>query len=120
MLINVLQGEVWEVQFDPSRGSEQRGLRPALVISNSNFNGIAFNLVVVVAITSTIRGWDNEVRIDPPEGGLENPSVVLTHQIRTVTHDRLISRRGQVTGETLDAVMEKINLLLARPRRRMN
>jgi mRNA interferase MazF len=53
------RGEVWLVDFSPSRGSEQRGLRPALVIQNDVGNEYAAT-TIVAAITSTVAsdaGW---------------------------------------------------------------
>lgn len=101
----VLQGEVWDMDFDPVQGREQGGFRPALVVSNDAFNPLGFQLVVVVAITTRIRGWEFEVLIEPPEGGLRAPSVVLAHQFRTVSQSRLLRRRGQVRASTLDDVL---------------
>ena len=47
-----LRGEVWLVDLDPTRGREQAGKRPALVISTNEFNGSPADLVVIVPITS--------------------------------------------------------------------
>ncbi len=48
------RGEVWMANFSPGRGSEQRGIRPALVIQNNVGNQYAAT-TIVAAITSTIK-----------------------------------------------------------------
>ncbi len=115
--IAVLQGEVWNMHFDPIIGHEQGGFRPALVLSHGAFNTSDVGLVIVAAITSRPRGLASEVPIMALEGGLDRDSVVLPHQIRTVSHDRLQRRRGQVKPETLDDVLMISHRLISRPGR---
>lgn len=115
--VTALQGEIWNVDFDPIIGHEQGGYRPALILSQGAFNTSAVELVVVAAITSRRRGLGSEVPIKAPEGGLDQDSVVLAHQLRTVSHERLDRRRGQVRPETLDAVLTISQRLISRPGR---
>lgn len=116
--ITVLQGEIWNTNFDPIIGHEQGGFRPALVISQSAFNTSGVEQVIVAPITSRIRGLGSEVPLTALEGGLDRDSVVLAHQIRTVSHDRLQRRRGQVTPEALNAVLAISQRLISRPKSR--
>ncbi len=48
------RGEVWTVNFSPGRGSEQRGIRPALIIQNDVGNKYAA-ATIVAAITSKLK-----------------------------------------------------------------
>jgi mRNA interferase MazF len=109
MAVTVLQGEVWDVNLNPVVGHEQGGFRPALVISGTWFNTIGLDLVIVAAITSKAKDYDFEVPVSPPEGGLTAESVVLAHQVRTDSHDRLARRRGQVRTTTLQAVLATLD-----------
>ena len=109
------QGDIWEMNFDPVEGHKQGGSRPALILSRGVFNRLPSELVIVVSVTTRVRGWEFEVPIKAPEGGLNRDSVVLAHQIRTVSHDRLIARRGQVKSATLDAVLAISQRLISRP-----
>lgn len=47
------QGSIVLVDFDPSLGNEQKGKRPALVISNGYFNELTNGLIIALPITST-------------------------------------------------------------------
>jgi mRNA interferase MazF len=49
------RGEVWDLNLDPTKGREQAGNRPALILSVNLFNHGAAELVVVVPITRTER-----------------------------------------------------------------
>jgi mRNA-degrading endonuclease toxin of MazEF toxin-antitoxin module len=71
----------------------------------------------MAAIARRRRGLGSEVPIEAPEGGLDQDSVVLAYQLRTVSHERLDRRRGQVTPETLDAVLAISQRRISRPGR---
>ncbi len=94
-------GEVWDVLFDPQVGREQRGLRPALVISNDEFNALRNDLHIVVPITGTDRGLPFHVRIDAPAAGLTKPSFIMCDQEKSQSIDRFVRRRGQVSSDVL-------------------
>jgi mRNA interferase MazF len=105
-----LQGEIWNINFTPVAGPEQVGRRPALVISNNAFNAAANEPCVVIPLTT--RGGraaqvvlPSDIVIEPPEGGVTSRSIVLTNQIRTVSHQRLEARRGVISHSTLRTVL---------------
>jgi len=94
-------GEVWDVVFDPQVGRKQRGLRPALVISNDEFNAMRNDLHIVVPITGTDRGLPFHVRIEAPAAGLTKTSFIMCDQEKSQSIDRFVRKRGQVSGEIL-------------------
>ncbi len=108
-------GEVWDVDFDPKSGNEQGGIRPALVVSVSGFNSIPHRLRIVVPITSTDKGLSNQVKVNPPEGGLNRPSVLMCEQVKSQSLIRFQRKRGAVTTETLVTVQRLVGLFIDRP-----
>jgi mRNA interferase MazF len=50
-----LRGEIWEVDLDPRKGREQRGVRPCLIVSTDGLNRSRFGTVIVCPITTTER-----------------------------------------------------------------
>jgi mRNA interferase MazF len=57
------QGDIVYISFSPTLGHEQSGRRPALVISNSEFNG-AGKLIFCCPITSKKKGYFFEVEVN--------------------------------------------------------
>lgn len=57
------QGDIIMLDFSPQTGHEQKGQRPAFVVSNEVFNGLT-NLAIVCPVTSTDRGFPLHVRLD--------------------------------------------------------
>jgi len=97
----IRRGEIWWVEFDPVRGSEQGGTRPALVLQNDVGNS-ASTVTIVAAITSRFRrAYPFQVAISPDESGLDRPSLVLLNQWRTVDKVRLLRRAGQLAPERM-------------------
>ena len=106
------RGEIWLVNWNPARGSEQAGRRPALVIQNDTGNEKA-STTIVAAISSSVRIYPMNVQINPPEGGLDHPSIIKTSQILTISKDRLEKRLGRLSKDRLDDVDRAIKLSLA-------
>lgn len=96
----------------PTRGHEQSGKRPLLILSVDAFNAGPAGLVVVLPLTSTLRNIPAHVRVNPPEGGLRRPSAILCDAIRSVTKSCLIDRWGTVTSATLAKAEDSVRVLL--------
>jgi mRNA interferase MazF len=107
-------GEVWDVNFSPQVGREQAGIRPALVISTDRFNEVRNDLFIVAPITGTDRGLAYHVRVEPPEGGLSKPSVIMCEQEKSQSAQRFLRRRGAVSDDTLRLVQQIVGTLIDR------
>lgn len=105
------RGEIWLVNWNPSRGSEQAGIRPALVIQNDIGNEKS-PTTIVAAISGTVKIYPMNVKINPAESGLEKPSIVKTGQILTISKERLMKKIGKVGRDTMQAVDTAIKLSL--------
>ncbi len=108
------RGEVWTVNFSPSRGSEQRGVRPALVIQNDVGNQYA-GTTIVAAITTTIKIYPVTVPLKKGEGGLPQPSMVNFAQVLTIDKSRLLRRMGSLSSDRMDMVNSAIRVSLDLP-----
>lgn len=106
------RGEVWLVDLAPTRGHEQSGKRPALVISADLFNQSGAELIIVIPITSKSKGIRSHIAIDPPEGGVKTRSFIKCEDIRSISRQRLLSRRGAVSGGTMGAVEDVVRIVV--------
>lgn len=107
------RGEVWMTDLTPARGHEQDGTRPAMILSVDPFNSSKAGLVAVLPITSKKKySLPAHIPINPPEGGLTLPSVILCDQMRTVSKDRLIRLMGTVQTSTLQAAEPIVRTIL--------
>ena len=99
--MTVRRGEIYWVEFDPVKGSEQGGLRPALVVQNDVGNRYS-PTTVVVAITRAIppKPYPFLVVIEPEESGLPQRSAVNCAQIATIQQAAPASRLRPARGES--------------------
>jgi mRNA interferase MazF len=108
----VSRGEIWLVGLDPTKGREQAGMRPALVVSVDIFNQGAAELVVVIPITSKAKGIPLHVEVSPPEGGLTMTSFVKCEDVRSISKSRLVRHLGRVANDTIESVEDRLRVLL--------
>ena len=106
------RGEIWLVGLDPTKGREQAGMRPALVISVDIFNHGAAELVIAIPITSRAKGVPLHIKVDPPEGGLSLTSYVKCEDVRSISTSRLIRKLGTVSTQTIESVEDRLQILL--------
>jgi mRNA interferase MazF len=94
------RGEIYWVEFDPVKGSEQGGLRPALVIQNDIGNQVS-PTTVVAAITRTLppRAYPFIVTVTPEETGLPEVSAINCAQLATIQKEGASSRLRPPRGE---------------------
>lgn len=101
-MIVVQRGEIFLVNLDPVKGSEQGNIRPALIIQNDSSNQYS-PTTIVAPITSKIytKEFPTNVEIVKNEGGLEEDSTILLNQIRTIDKTRIIKKLNKVNPETI-------------------
>jgi mRNA interferase MazF len=96
----VHRGEIYWVEFEPVKGSEQGGLRPALVVQQDVGNQNS-PTTVIAAISRTIppRPYPFVVLVEPEESGLAERSVVNCAQLATIQQEGPASRLRPLKNE---------------------
>jgi mRNA interferase MazF len=106
------RGDIWDVDLEPIRGHEQGGVRPCLIVSVDLFNQGPSGLAIVLPISSKDKRVRSQVPVSPPEGGLSLPSFIKCEAIRSISTERLRSRRGVVAPATMAGVEDRLRILL--------
>lgn len=94
---------IFHADLNPSMGSEQKRIRPVLVVSDEIYNSV-MSVVTILPITSLKPGrkvYPNEIFLPASTGGLDSDSIVLSHQIRTIAKIRLIHHVGSINHPDL-------------------
>ncbi len=109
----IRRGEIWLANLSPTRGREQTGQRPVLIVSADPFNQSPAGLVIAVPLTTRRRDIPTHIEVRPPDGGLRDVSFAMCEQLRTLAADRLASGPfGSVSSAVLRAVEDRLRLLL--------
>ncbi|MDX9871176.1 MAG: type II toxin-antitoxin system PemK/MazF family toxin [Clostridia bacterium] len=99
------QGDIIYLNFDPQTGHEQKGRRPAMVVSNNLFNRVS-SLTMVCPITQTDRGHPFHVRLDGKTG---TKGVVMCDQARMLDlESRQAGFEEKAPAELVAAVVDLI------------
>lgn len=109
--MEIKRGDVVLVDFNPARGSEQTGIRPALVVQNDVGNKHS-PTTIVVAITTTRRKYPFTVNLEEGEGGLGKASTVNASQILTVDKSRFLKKLGTLSPERMKEVDKALKISL--------
>ena len=108
------QGEIWEINLNPTIGAEIKKKRPAVII-NDDAIGI-LPLKVIVPITEwkdRFQGAIWLVRIEPDnENKLMKQSAVDTFQIRSVSTKRFLRKTGSVSSNVLNEIKTAIKAII--------
>jgi mRNA interferase MazF len=99
------KGDFIAATFDPQSGHEQRGRRPALVVSNDLFNKHT-GLAIVCPITNTRRDYPFHVAI-PAEQGVTG--FVMVEQVKSIDFR---ARRAKRIGRASEPVLQEALSLL--------
>lgn len=98
-------GDIVWVDFDPVRGSEQGGVRPAIILTSAAFHDKSAK-AIVCPITSNPAPWPTKVALP---AGLKTKGYVLADQVRTLHR----SERGfRFVEETPSHVLEDIRAIV--------
>jgi mRNA interferase MazF len=111
------RGEVYDARLDPVEGSEQAGTRPIVVVSRDAINA---QVPRIVGVPCTMfrqgrRVYPSQVLLRAPDGGLAVDSVALADQVRALSADRLVRRRGVLSPAAMRQVDRALLIALDLP-----
>jgi len=106
------QSTLYWVDLNPTRGHEQRGTRPCLIVSPDWLNQGTSGLVFAVPLTTRQKDIPSHVRLDPPMGDLKKTSYIMPEQLRVISTGRLKGQIGSVPEDVLDEVRYHLRMLL--------
>ena len=87
-------------------------MRQCLVVSEDWYNAMPRGMVVVMPMTSRLRGIPLHVVVQPPEGGLDVASAVKIEDIRSVSVERFSTRYGRLSEHSMQEIAKRLRLLL--------
>jgi mRNA interferase MazF len=107
--MTIKRGEIWLANLNPTRGSEQAGVRPVLIFQNDQINKYTTTVLAIPFTTNIKRATlPSCMQVAKGEGGLTSESVALCHQLRVLDKTRLHKRLGEVSQATMTAIEVKV------------
>jgi mRNA interferase MazF len=103
----IRRGEIYFVDLNPTKGREQAGRRPVLVLSVDAINKLPLVVTVVVGTKgeNIPHDYPTNVRISVKESGLPMETVFLCFQIRSIDPTRFAENpAGKISEENLEKI----------------
>ncbi len=110
------RGEIYRGRLNPQKGSEQAGDRPVLIFQINQLNNTAPTTVIIPFTTKQqYKNLPSCVFFSKGEGGLEEDSIALCHQIRVIDKNKglldnlgIAERMGKLSSATMSIIEETI------------
>lgn len=113
------RGTVLLVDLDPTRGREQRGLRPCIVVGDPEIAADQrFPLIGVVPVTRTAAVGALYPPLEAGPSGLTSPSYALIDHVRSVDKRRIRRSYTRISADEMAAIDEGLTLFLGLTRDR--
>lgn len=98
------QRDIWLVDLNPVKGSEQKGLRPVVIVSGNAMND-NLPICIVCPLSSKIKGYKGCLVLKKDIfNRLESDSEIITFQIRTIAAGKLIKKIGTITNDQMNII----------------
>ncbi|MBI3981369.1 MAG: type II toxin-antitoxin system PemK/MazF family toxin [Gemmatimonadetes bacterium] len=104
-MARLLRGEIRWADLSPTRGREQAGRRPVLILSQDVFNERS-GTVIAAAVTSQPQRAGFPLTLELASAKLPKRSWVKISQVRTLSAERIGRRLGVASPEELAQVVE--------------
>ncbi|MDP2947170.1 MAG: type II toxin-antitoxin system PemK/MazF family toxin [Nanoarchaeota archaeon] len=105
----MFQKDIYWTDLNPTRGKEQKGKRPVVIISGNTMNK-NFGVFIICPISSKIKNYAGCVELPKSKiNKLSENSEIITFQIRTIAKERMIKKIGEITDEQLKEIFYSLN-----------
>ncbi|MAG79244.1 PemK family transcriptional regulator [Candidatus Pacearchaeota archaeon] len=99
-MVGIKRGDIVIANLEPTKGNEQGGRRPVLIIQNNIGNNYS-PTTIIAPITSNVfdKEFPTNVFVDKKDSKLNKNSTILLNQIRTIDKRRIIKKVGFLDNE---------------------
>lgn len=101
---DVKYGDIFLIDFDGAKYSEQCGKRPAIVVSNDKGNQHSPTMLVVPLTTKNKKSLPTHLTIEPEKSGLKEISTALFEQVKVADKKRIIKKMGHVDNSLIERI----------------
>ena len=111
-MAQILRSDIYWADLDPTKGHEQAGQRPVLILSNEVFNQRS-GTVIAMALTSQPQRAGFPLTLELDAANLPKKSWVKISQIRTLSVERLSGKNGCAKPEEVELAITGLNQIIA-------
>lgn len=103
------RGDIVWADFGDTVGSEQGGIRPAVIIQNEKGNQYSPCLIVAIMTSKDKKPMVTHVSVNPSfETGLKRPTTTMMEQVRTIDKSRILGWSGKLSDRMMECIDKAI------------
>ncbi|MBT7632238.1 MAG: type II toxin-antitoxin system PemK/MazF family toxin [Deltaproteobacteria bacterium] len=106
--MDMVRGDVYLVDLNPTKGAEIKKTRPAVIISPDEMNSTT-KTVIIAPLTSTIRAYPFRVECTFQK---KNGQLALD-QIRSLDKKRLIKKLGKFSTPKINNILSRLSMIFS-------
>ncbi len=108
--VTVKYGDIFLIDFDGAKYSEQGGVRPALVVQNDMGNIYSPTMLVAPLTSKTKKELPTHMKITPDKSGLKETSTALFEQVRVADKKRIIKKIGHIDNSLIENIIKCLTI----------
>jgi mRNA interferase MazF len=109
------QGEIWQINLDPTIGAEIQKVRPAIIVNDNSLGKLPLRIIV------PLTDWKNKYSIAPwmikieqdNSNGLIKDSAADCFQVRSVSELRFVRKLGNVSSNIMEEIKQGLSKVLS-------
>ena len=101
------RGEIYLVDLSNSIGSEQIGVRPAVIVQNERGNRYSPTTIICPMTSRQKTVLETHITLSPSECGVLRDSTVLCEQVRVIDKSRIIKKVGEISSSKIMSDIDK-------------
>ncbi len=110
-MASILRGDIFWADLNPTRGHEQSGMRPVLILSQDVFNQKS-GTVIAITLTSQPQRASFPLSLELTSPKLPKQTWAKISQIRTLSVERIEKKLGHVSDQELKQILEGLNEII--------
>jgi mRNA interferase MazF len=112
-MMQYFQFDIFLVDLNPAKGSEQEGKRPCVVLQTNGANNFGLTTIIAPLTSKKIdKIYSFEVKIDPSKhNGLTDTSKIKINQTRVIDKNRLINKIGSLEKKYHNEILEAVKII---------
>ena len=110
-MADILRGDIFWADLNPTRGHEQSGMRPVLILSQGIFNQKS-GTVIAIALTSQPQRASFPLSLELTSPKLPKQTWAKISQIRTLSVERIAEKLGHASDQELALIIEGLNEII--------
>jgi mRNA interferase MazF len=112
-MVTITRGDIVLCDLNPVIGTEQAGIRPAVVLQIDRANAASPHTIIAPFTTRIRRSLlPSHVFVAAGNGGLSQDSVLLCEQVRVIDRQRIIRVPGHLDDTVLEAIGKSMRIIL--------